>query len=274
MSISHLLTCCALMFVLLAGCEQNENAQRNKRFGIPEKIKKKQVGEWEASKVKLLRSGKQPAVVINAKRTNYEFSDGPDNFTTPVTAFSDSESGSIWVGPERNGYLEIENKILGFFVVEHVIIWTESILNHDPKSPSPDLTNRFEKDVTGGSFYLGAYPANKVKTNLKGVIKDSIVFADGFGSSGGPRPIVTGFQWDKNLLKLSLTDETKEYEATVWIDVKSKEVKKAEEKRSKLGEKLFQERLEAEKVEQERLEALKAQHEKLVNKKEKKENSQ
>ncbi len=68
---------------------------------------------------------------------------------------------------------------------------------------------------------------------------------------------MTGFQWDKNLLKLSILAESKEHEATVWIDVKSREVKKAEEKQTKFGEKLFQE----EKA------ALKAQKEKLAKKK-------
>ncbi|QDV51560.1 hypothetical protein Enr17x_36160 [Gimesia fumaroli] len=105
MKYSYLLNWCALMFVWFTGCEQRENVLINSPFGIPEKIKKKQVGKWEASKARLLRSGKQPAVIINAKRAIYEFSDGSDNFTTPVTAFSDSESGSIWVGPEQSGYL-------------------------------------------------------------------------------------------------------------------------------------------------------------------------
>lgn len=231
------------MFVLLTGCEQEESAQINKRFGIPEKIKKKQVGKWEASKALLLRSGKQSAVTINAKRMNYEFSDGSDNFTTPVAAFSDSESGSIWVGPEQSGYLEIENKILGFFVIQYRIMWTESILDRDSKSTLPDITNitnRFEQDVTGGSFYLGMHRANKRRTNLLDINKDSIVFGNGYGSSGGPRPMVSGFQWDKDLLKLSLTDPEKMHEAILWIDVKSREVKNTEEKLTKLGEKLYQ----------------------------------
>tara|TARA_R110002049_G_scaffold248788_1_gene423255 strand:+ start:77 stop:838 length:762 start_codon:yes stop_codon:yes gene_type:complete len=238
-----------LVFVLLAASgiessEQKENAQKDKPFSIPEKIKKKQVGKWEASKAMLLRSGKQPAVVINAKRTKYEFSDGSKKFTTSVTVFSDSVSGSIWVGPEQSGYLEMENKILGFHVFGEIIVWTESVVNHDPKSTLPDitnLTNRFEKDVTGGSFYLGADAANVGWINLKDINKDSRVFGNGYGSSGGPRPIVTGFQWDKNLLKLSLTDPEKMYEAIVWLDVKSRKAKKTEEKPSKLGEKLFQE---------------------------------
>ncbi|MAX38987.1 MAG: hypothetical protein CME33_20765 [Gimesia sp.] len=231
------------MFVLLTGCEQKEKAQMSKRFGIPEKIKKKQVSKWEASKALLLRSGKQSAVAINAKRTNYELSDGSDHFTTPVTAFSDSESGNIWVGPEQSGYLEIENKILGFFVIQYRIMWTESILDRDSKSTLPDITkitNRFEQDVTGGSFYLGMHRANKRRTNLLDINKDSIVFGNGYGSSGGPRPMVSGFQWDKDLLKLSLTDPEKMHEAILWIDVKSREVKKTEEKLTKLGEKLYQ----------------------------------
>ena len=239
-----------LMFVLLAvpgivSSEQKENAQKDKPFSIPEKIKKKQVGKWEASKAMFLRSGKQSAVVINAKKTNYELSDGSEKFTTPVTAFSDSESGSIWVGPELIGYLEIENKILGFKIIENAIFWSESSLNHDPKSTSPDITNRFEKDITGGSFYLDMDAANEEWTNLKDVIKNPVFYSRG---SGGSTPIVTGFQWDKNLLKLRLIDQTKQYEATVWIDVKSRKAKKAEEKRTKLGEKIFQEKVEAARV--------------------------
>ncbi|WP_417390992.1 hypothetical protein [Gimesia sp.] len=237
-----------LIFVLLAASgiessEQKENVQRKRYFEFPEKVKKKQVGKWEASKAMFLRSGKQPAIVINAKRTNYEFSDGSKKYTTPVTAFSDSESGSIWVGPEQSGYLEIENKILGFRIFGEIIVWTESVMNPDPKSTLPDLinlTNRFEKDVTGGSFYLVADAVNVGWINLKDINKDSRVFGNGYGSSGGPRPIVTGFQWDKDLLKLSLTDPEKMYEAIVWIDVKSRKAKKTEEKPSKLGGKLFQ----------------------------------
>ena len=250
MSVSHLLTCCALMFVLLAApeiepSEHKEKLQKNRFFKIPEKMKKKQVGKWETSKAKLLRSGKQPAVVINAKSTNYELSDGSKKFTTPVTAFSDSESGSIWGGREQIGYLEIENKILGFQIIEYMIFWSESSLNHDPKSTSPDITNRFEKDVTGGSFYLDMDAAGEEPTILKDVIKNSVLYSRG---SGGATPIVTGFQWDKNLLKLSLIDQTKQYEATVWIDMKSRKAKKAEEKRTKLGEKIFQEKVEAARV--------------------------
>ncbi|MAX38986.1 MAG: hypothetical protein CME33_20760 [Gimesia sp.] len=250
MTFSHALTWCALMLVLLAASaiessEQKENAQLDKPFRNPEKIKKKQVGKWEASKARLLRSGKQPAVVINAKSTKYELIDDSKHFTAlMVTAFSDSESGSIWGGPEQDGYLEIENNILGFRLIEFHIYWSESSLNHDPKSTSPDFTNRFEKEVTGGSLYV----ACKGRTNLEGVIKDSRVFRDGWNGSGPPRPIVTEFQWDKNLLKLSILAESEEHEATVWIDVKSKEVKKAEEKRSKLGEKIFQEQVEAARV--------------------------
>lgn len=238
------------MFVLLAApaiesSEQKENAQKDKPFSIPEKIKKKQVGKWEASKAMLLRSGKQPAVVINAKRTNYELSDGSEKFTTPVTVFSDSESGSIWAGREQVGYLEIENKILGFQIIEYMIFWSESSLNHDPKSTSPDITNRFEKDITGGSFYLDMDAANEEWTILKDVLKSSVLYSRG---SGGSTPIVTGFQWDKNLLKLRLIDQTKQYEATVWIDMKSRKAKKAEEKLTKLGEKIFQEQVEAARV--------------------------
>ena len=238
------------MFVLLAApaiesSEQKENAQKDKPFSIPEKIKKKQVGKWEASKAMLLRSGKQPAVVINAKRTNYELSDGSEKFTTPVTVFSDSESGSVWAGREQVGYLETDNKILGFQIIEYMIFWSESSLNHDPKSTSPDITNRFEKDITGGSFYLDMDAANEGQTNLKDVIKNPEMCSRG---SGGSTPIVTGFQWDKNLLKLRLIDQTKQYEATVWIDMKSRKAKKAEEKRTKYGEKIFQEQVEAARV--------------------------
>ncbi|QDT20001.1 hypothetical protein [Gimesia chilikensis] len=238
------------MFVLLAApaiesSEQKENAQKDKPFSIPEKIKKKQVGKWEASKAMLLRSGKQLAVVINAKRTNYELSDGSEKITTPVTVFSDSESGSIWAGREQVGYLETDNKILGFQIIEYMIFWSESSLNHDPKSTSPDITNRFEKDITGGSFYLDMDAANEGQTNLKDVIKNPEMCSRG---SGGSTPIVTGFQWDKNLLKLRLIDQTKQYEATVWIDMKSRKAKKAEEKRTKYGEKIFQEQVEAARV--------------------------
>ncbi|WP_145230793.1 hypothetical protein [Gimesia algae] len=147
------------------------------------------------------------------------------------------------MGPEQSGYLEIEKKILGFRVFGETIVWTESILDHDSKSTLPDITNitnRFEQDVTGGSFYLGTHTANKRRTNLMDINKDSIVFGDGYGSSGGPRPMVSGFQWDKDLLKLSLTDPEKMHEAILWIDVKSGEVKKTEEKPTKLGEKLYQ----------------------------------
>lgn len=243
MSVSHLLTCCALMFVLLAApeiesSEQKENVKRNGYFHLPEKIKKKQVGKWEASKARLLRSGKQPAVTINAKSTKYELNDGSKSFSPlEVTTFSDSESGSIWGGPEGDGYLKIENNILGFRLLEFYIFWTENCLNHDPKSTLPDPTNRFEKDVTGGSLYV----ACKGRTNLENVIKDSRVFDDRGYGSGPPRLTVTGFQWDKNLLKLSILAQSKQHEATVWIDVKSREVKKAEEKRTKYGEKIFQE---------------------------------
>ncbi|QDT90067.1 hypothetical protein [Gimesia algae] len=254
MIFSQSLILSTLMFVLLAVPAIVSSEQKDKPFSIPEIIKKKQVGKWQASKAMLLRSGKQPAVVINAKRTNYELSDGSEKFTISVTAFSDSESGSIWVGREQIGYLEIDNKILGFHVFGEMILWTESILDHDPKSTLPDvtnITNHFEKNVTGGSLQA----ANNGLTNLKEIDQDSRVFGNGYGSSGGPMPIVTGFQWDRNLLKLSLTEPEKLYEATVWIDVNSREVKKAEEKRSKLGEKLYQEQKAA----------LKAQNEKKEN---------
>lgn len=240
MSVSHLLTWCPLMFALLAGhglqlCELKADSPKKKYLGFPENVEKQQVEKWKASKVKLLRSGKQPSVVINAKRAVYELSDGSKKLTIPVIAFTDPKSGSIWVGPEQDAYLEMQAKTLGFRLSGSGIDWCESLLKHGDKAVSPDITKRFEQDVTGYSLIRAAIlsPARLAKekpTSLRPHIKNPWMFTNGPFDSQGATPIVTKIQWDEKLLKLSLTDKTKQFEATVWIDLKSREVKKVVEK--------------------------------------------
>ena len=229
-----------LIFVLLAASaiessEQKENAQRNEYLGFPENVEKKQVEKWKDSKVRLLRSGKQPAVVINAKRAVYEIRHGSRKQIITVIAFSDLKSGTSWVGPEQDAYLEMQGKILGFRFSGKKIRWCRSLLKHDPKATLPDITDRVDQDVTGFSLLCAAAPSNErlaeeKPTRLGSHIKNRSMFTDGHFSAHYAPPIVTKFQWDEGLLKLSLTDQTKRFEAAVWIDVKSREIKKVFEK--------------------------------------------
>lgn len=240
MIFSHFLNHFALMFALLAGheillCNHKENLPMNEYLGFPENVEKKQVGKWKESKIKLLRSKKQSSVAINAKQTVYKISHGSRKQTIPAIAFSDPKSGIIWGGPEQDGYLELENKILGFRIIGQKIIWCESLLKHGSNKAAPTVTNRFEQDITGYSLLRAAIRSPELfaedkPTRLGSHIKNPWMFTNGPFDSQGADPILANLQWDKGLLKLDLTDQTKQFEATVWIDLKSREVKKVEEK--------------------------------------------
>lgn len=240
MIFSLMLNCLTLMCSLLAGyqlqlCEQKENLQVNEYLGFPENVKKKQTEKWEDSKVKLLRSGAKSPVALNGKRAIYELTHGSRKKTIPVVVFSDSKSGLIWAGPEQDGYLEFKADILGFRINASRIIWCESLLKHDPQAAAPDVTTRFGQDISGISLLHSAISPAQIlvkekSTNLRSHIKNPWMFTNGRLSSQGATPIVTKIQWDEDLLKLDLTDQTKEFEATVWIDLKAREIKKVEEK--------------------------------------------
>ena len=229
-----------LMFILLAASgsessEQKENVQRNEYRGFPENVEKQQVEKWKDSKVRLLRSDKQPSVVINAKRAVYEIRHGSRKQIITVIAFSDLKSGTIWVGPEQDAYVEMQGKMLGYRFLRENIIWCRSLLKHDPQATSADITDRVEQDVTGFSLLCAAIPsderlAEEKPTRLGSHIKNNSMFTDGHFSAHYAPPIVTKFQWDEGLLKLSLTDQTKRFEAAVWIDMKTREIKKVIEK--------------------------------------------
>lgn len=240
MSFSHFLSATTLLWAVFAGpvdrlSAQQESSPTKKYLGFPENVKKKQTVSWQDTQVQLLRSDAESPVMIKGKRAVYELKHGSRKQTIPVVVFSDPQSGLTWAGPAWDAYLELKEGILGFRLIGDRIDWCESLLQHAPTAVSPDLTSRFEQDISGFTLLQSAFPSSKVlkqdkSTRLGAHIKNPWMFTNGAFSSQGATPIIKKMQWDAGLLKLDLTDRTKKFAATVWIDSQTRKVKKAEEK--------------------------------------------
>lgn len=240
MSFSHFLSASIILGALFAGpvdrlFAQQENSPTKEYLGFPVNVPKKLTVNWQDTQAPLLRSGAESPEMIKGKRTVYELKHGSRKQTIPVVVFSDPQSGLIWAGPERDAYLELNEGILGFRLIGHRIDWCESLLQRDPNKASPDLTSRFEQDISGFTLLQSALPSSELlmkeySTRLGAYIKNPWMFTNGAFSSQGATPILKELQWDTGLLKLDLTDRTKKFAATVWIDPQTRKVKKAEEK--------------------------------------------
>ena len=240
MSFSHFLSATILLSAVFAGpvdrlFAQQESSSTKEYLGFPENIKKKQTVAWQDTQIPLLRSGAESLVMIKGKRAVYELKHGSRKRTIPVVIFSDPQSGLTWAGPEQNTYLVLNEGILGFRLIGDRIDWCESLLQSDPNKASPELTSRFEQDISGFTLLQSAMPSSELwmkgySTRLGAHIKNPWMFTNGAFSSQGATPILKKLQWDAGLLKLDLTDRTKKFAATVWIDPQTRKVKKAVEK--------------------------------------------
>lgn len=240
MSFSHFLSATILLSAVCAGAvdrlfAQQESSPTKEYLGFPENIKKQQTVARQDTQIPLLRSGAESPEMIKGKRAVYELKHGSRKQTIPVVVFSDPQSDLTWGGPEWDAYLVLKEGILGFRLIGDRIDWCESLLQRDPNKASPDLTSRFEQDISGFTLLQSAIPLSNVlkqenTTQLGAHIKNPWMFTNGAFSSQGATPILKKIQWDAGLLKLDLTDRTKKFAATVWIDPQTRKVKKTEEK--------------------------------------------
>jgi hypothetical protein len=195
--------------------------------------------EWQNATIRVFRVGKKTADAVAGKRAVYEMSTEGRSWTFPVIAFVGPSCGRPWIGPEHDGYLDTGEKVEGFQSIGAHIQWYDRMDEEgNDGQPLPERIKTFDRG------FRGEHPANDwgkkrrnyrnylrrgISTELKPHIKYPWMFTNGpYDSQGAPAKITWG-QMDGKSLKLDLTDPLGISKATVWIDVKSKKVTKAEE---------------------------------------------
>lgn len=200
---------------------------------------------WKDVKVAVLRPGRPDPETVNARRAIYELDDEGRSTTIPVVALVAPASGTSWVGPEQDLYLETETGIVGFDVLGGSLIWCESLLTSAGRGgggrgvkatqkEAPEIAADFERNVTGTDLRNAIHPVDRkdreaTVTRLRPAIKNPWMFTNGPLSSQGGTPKIVRAELAGKTVLLELTDQTGEFQATVWVDIETRKVTKVEE---------------------------------------------
>ena len=244
MRVDRLAACLAFFVSLCSPCDAQSPDELNPApktstqrpaGGVTKSIKE----TWKDVEVELVRPGKKRPETVNAKRAVYEVSDRGRSRWFPVVAMVAPGSGAIWVGSEQDLYLETETGMIGFRVVVSKLVWCESLLSSDGRADAarkglPEVMAEFEREATGSDLLNTLRPADRegresMVTRLEPSIENPWMFTNGQLSAQAGTPKIVGAERSGESIKLELTDQTGQFSATVWIDIKTRKVTKAEE---------------------------------------------
>jgi hypothetical protein len=213
---------------------------------------KKLAVSWQDVKRRVVRAGESLPLVVDAKHAVYR----AGRVTIPVTVFAMPGSGHPWVGPEQDCYVETDNAVVGFRVSSSELQWSENLgktatdAQQAPANTPVDLATAFEKKITGRALLDSlttptnsapslTTPTNSLPvkatavtsvvnvTSLLDVIRERRFFAKTPESSQPGKPKIVSSEMDHGLLKLDMTNETGEINATTWIDLKTRKAVRA-----------------------------------------------
>ena len=239
-----LAACFVLFLTLFLNCDASSTHEEaappmDSTQTSPDRTTKSIKEGWKDVKIELLRPGKQRLEVVNAPRAVYELEGAGRTTTIPVVAIVAPTTGSSWVGPEQSRYLETDAGIVGFHALGGKLVWCESLLADtggakETQKGIAEISADFERIVAGGELLNAMHQVNRevreaTVTFLKPSITNPWMFTAGpLSSQGGTPKIVLAKLTDKTL-HLELTDQTGQFRAAVWIDLKTRKVTKVEE---------------------------------------------
>jgi hypothetical protein len=152
-----------------------------------------------------------------------------------VVAFTSPRNHAIWVGPEQDVFIESGSQIVGARIAARGVLWAESLIHSTgPKrSELAKAIATFEKETDGRSLSQAWLPTSlelhKMRlTDLKVILSMDFYVASP-GSSQGAQPRLVDFDTKGAELRITLASPTGVHSATVWIDVETRRVVKAEE---------------------------------------------
>lgn len=198
---------------------------------------------WHKSTCKLLRQGEKKPSAVESMSAVYEVEVRDRTFqNVSLTAFLAPMSGSVWIGPEQEYYLENGAAIIGLQMRGGSIFWCESLSKDWDRPPNAgqkirDVIMSFERKVSGADLIdaqMGRDPDARLKrtTSLRRTIMNPWFFAKApFSSQAGNLRIVD-VEIENGELKLELTDETGKSNATVWVDIRKKQALRSVEEAS------------------------------------------
>lgn len=234
----------AFLCAMVTPCEANCSKQRSKDtmsdfYGtIQAQILIRDT--WEDVRIKLVRLPTQTVQEIEAKRAVFDVRTERRTIKIAVVAIIAPKTGNSWIGPEQAGYIETDTGIVGFRVIGSGLMWQEGLISGTQgvarqTSSMSQLLESFERDVTGSELFEAAFAdepeKRKARTiSLKPAIKNPWMFTNGKGSSQPGRPKVLDVDaGGKDTFKLTLTDQTEEFHAKIWMNVKARRMTKVEE---------------------------------------------
>lgn len=177
-------------------------------------------------------SGPQKSARVAAKKSSYLVPYHVTVAEIAVCVFV-TDQGAIWLGPTQDFYIETGIGVVGGRKLGHGMLWTESMVNKraNEKSDVHSVITRFEKEVAGNSLVV-AYnggPGAPSEVLLKRLTNLAGVFRDIYAPSTDEGADIASVQAEGNTARLDLKGYSGESSGTVWIDIKSKRLLKAEE---------------------------------------------
>lgn len=213
----------------------------------PPQWKIKSSPQWAVKSQKVHRSGNRSPAQVTSKEAVYEFEIGgvrPYEMSFDVTAFVDSVSGHVWVGPKQDFYIGTDSGIVGARLREGLMKWGENMadVRLAKKATLEEAINRFHKEVTfmklmdnPRGFARDLKNADDRKnyedhlTDVRHVFKFAGPFKHGLFDARDAEVKIVAVEVSGGEVRLDLENVTDKRTGSAWIDIKTKKVTKATE---------------------------------------------
>jgi hypothetical protein len=181
-----------------------------------------------ATQTNILLGLTSPAPTLKVKRATYTVQINSNySESVTVTAFTNPQSGRIWLGPTMDFYVDAQSNIFGGMLSPGAVLWRDSLISSPGQTNIDAAINYFEKNIDGSKLISSL--GHKPDTDLRKVVPQ------GFFSKRGPtdsefiKPDVIAAEVIKNELRLDLENPFSHQKVSVWIDISSRKPVKAVE---------------------------------------------
>ena len=144
-------------------------------------------------------------------------------FDIPAVVLVNDATKTVWAGRKAEYYIETDSGIVGIRLDGGVLQWDSGLITKlKPGETLEDVIHRFETEVD--HLQLGNPPTQWIE--IKRVI-NPLFFTDPPGSSRPGDATIKKFAINKGELQLDLESPTGIYKASIWIDIKTRNIVKA-----------------------------------------------
>lgn len=228
-----------LAAALICGCD---GQPRENVTSAPQDRPKKlslQVAMWQPVQCNVLFEGENfllPLRTIGAPRISYMSGPkrGPYGTDCPILITAFAWPGNYWIGFKSDLYVERKDGFIGMKITVHGLNWRRNFAKDYNEQPLDKEIDRFEHEVSGDEVieaYLRCVSKDSIETKFADVIPPPYV--DYFtsyppGSQQMGLPQFVSAEMDGELLKLKLSDFSRQMVVSMWVDLDSKKAVKAE----------------------------------------------